>query len=252
MAKTPTYDTLQASEPGAGASGSFSITVGDHPFRCLFATVRIEWGTSGGEDLSYLRCGVNDSAHNFTQICNVRNTQSQVYWGYFLSPAVGANTIYWGKSAGSYPIILQVGSYYNVLQSTPYSGLQTSSSQANSSSITVTSETGDLVLAAIHHGPTIALTTGIGETSGQTLRASGSGAEDDYAEKAGAASTVMSWDHGSFSWHALAGFNVEGALAGASRVVVLAARWKSFLDDLRAGLVSPELLRRRYADMVMI
>ncbi len=43
------------------------------------------------------------------------------------------------------------------------------------------------------------------------------------------------------------------ALGGGGQILILAAeRWKGFLRDLRAGLVPPDQLRRRYRDLVTI
>lgn len=72
---------------------------------------------------------------------------------------------------------------------------------------------------------------------------------DNGAGSYEAASTGMSWN----ATECMVGGLFAMGLAGGGQILILAAeRWKQFARDLKAGLVPPDVLRRRYRDLVTI
>ncbi len=130
------FDTSQGTADGySNASYSTTITVGNNPNRCLIIMVGIE-------SIATSVSGVTVNGSAATLINSVSNGGVKVFSYYFLNPSVGSNIVTVTFDQKGYTQF-DVGSFYNVDQSSPIGNKTTSTT--TSLSLT-SSKTGSMMM----------------------------------------------------------------------------------------------------------
>jgi hypothetical protein len=172
-----------------------------------------------------------------------------------VAPATGANNVViaWGGSLTWAHVIIR--SYYNVNQGNPYGTYVQGTATSSTPSITVTDAMGGGMVVDNIAWPQAANSpsAGGGQTNLITVAGVGSNARLFASEEQPtAASVAMSYTcTDSRTWYGTA-LSLYGIGAGSQVIMLAIRRWEKFMRDLRAGLIPPDLLMRRYREAVTI
>jgi hypothetical protein len=141
---------------------------------------------------------------------------------YLVNPPTGANNVV-VTQAGENEVAIGAISYTGVNQIIPIDGTTTAQGASASASISVTSETDDLVtdvMASVADG---APSVGHGQTQRWNVEMGGSGATSQYgagSTEAGASSVTMSWTLPESEEWVITGFNINAADATAPTITI--------------------------------
>ena len=130
-----------------------------------------------------------------------------------ISPPVGSNTVAVTLSGGnSDKVTIGAISYNGVNQTTPIDGVTSAQGYSTSASVTVTSETGDLVQDTMAATSAGASSVGSGQTQRYNREMGGSGVSNHFgaaSTEAGASSVTMSWSLTESKEWVIIGFNIN-------------------------------------------
>ncbi len=181
---TPTVVRDSTTETTAG---TYSHTVANQPNRILI--VSVSEGTTTGGPTAGVPTSVTYGGVALTMYTSLVNSATSTSIWYLINPTAQTANVVISPAVGDTFVSSQASTLYNVNQTTPLTGAQTSTS--GTPSVTVSSGSGDLVFDHFTHRTNAAITTGAGQTqimyqlNGSTMRAKAS-------TEAGAASVTMS------------------------------------------------------------
>ena len=167
---TPTVVRDNTTETTAG---TYSHTVANQPNRVLI--VSVSEGTTTGGPTAGIPTSVTYGGVALTMYTSLVNSATSTSIWYLINPTVQTANVVITPAAGDTFVSSQASTVYNANQTTPLTGLQTSTS--GTPSVSVTSGSGDLVFDHFTHRTNAAITTGAGQTqimyqlNGATMRA---------------------------------------------------------------------------------
>jgi hypothetical protein len=168
---------------------------------------------------------------------------------YYLRPPGSAQTVTltWTTIRG-----IRCAAYTLIGAGTPATPVFQTNTGSSDTIVVPDTDVSGVVLEWVHHQ---AEASAIAPASGQTESHDDATPNDRvgiYYKQADAGSTSLQLDFGTSVTYRHVAVFIPGATAGTPRWFTLADRWRDMLRDLRAGLVPPDTLRRRYRDLVTI
>jgi hypothetical protein len=171
---------------------------------------------------------------------------------YYLSPPT-ASTAYVAVMPNLSRGAMRVVTFSGVRQSSPIRTSTSASGSTTQPTVTVVTQDGDMLVDGVQQ----ATNQDFVEGAGQTERADAFYANDAFryassTEPATSASVVMDWTvAASVAW-VIWGLSVANLAATPNQVSWFFSKMRDFYRDLRAGLIPPHELRKRYGELITI
>lgn len=204
-AQSVSVDNVSRLSGGQDTTYTFSHTVGSGSNRMLIVGVSL-LDTGTGKEVGSVTYG----GTSMTQITNLTGSGIRIQIFRLMAPAEGtANIVVDIEGISANKAALGAISYFGVDQGTPTENQTSLSSEGTSSSISVTSETDDLVMDIVGTDKAIADTAaGPGQTRRWTAAAE-SGKETSSSTESGASSVTMDWNFSTTRKINHIGFNIN-------------------------------------------
>lgn len=177
----------------------------------------------------------------------VYNSRAE-FW-YRVNPPLGPQTVQVNLSTNSY-YCASACSYYKVRTGNPFGTIATQAKPSANVSVDVTCEAGGMAIDCLHIYVGGSPTIGAGQTQQWGVRQATPDTWDYGSYEAGSGTVTMSWTwSGSCECSYIAAPINPGGM-GSQVIWMMAKRMSDFMRDLRKGLVPPDVLQRRWGEVL--